>query len=57
MDKKSEWSVSIGVYPGILFGARTYESFYSTTFVLYLPFIDIAFEVFKDVDEYIEDEE
>lgn len=57
MDKKSEWSVSIGVYPGILFGARTYESFYSTTFVLYIPFIDIAFEVFKDVDEDIEDEE
>ena len=47
MDKKSEWSVSIGVYPGILFGARTYDSPYSTMYILYLPFVDISLEIFK----------
>jgi hypothetical protein len=39
------WSISIGFYPGILFGFRTYEEKDFNTHVLYLPFVDIAFEI------------
>ena len=41
------WSLTIGLYPGILFGIRTYEEETYTTHVLYLPFVDIAFEIDK----------
>ena len=36
------WSLELGLYPGILFGFRTYE--YEDLFmhVLYLPFIDLT---------------
>jgi|TARA_R110000868_G_scaffold209598_1_gene459471 hypothetical protein len=39
------WSLTIGFYPGILFGFRTYEEAQSNIHVLYLPFIDVAFEI------------
>ena len=39
------WSLTIGLYPGILFGVRTYEEKDFNTHVLYLPFIDIALEI------------
>ena len=41
------WELSIGVYPGVLFGIRTYEYEDSRLHVLYIPFVDIALEVFK----------
>ena len=41
------WSLSIGTYPGILFGMRTYTEDTQTTHVFYLPFIDLALEVYK----------
>jgi hypothetical protein len=41
------WSISIGFYPGILFGIRTYEESDYSIHVLYLPFVDIAFEIDK----------
>ena len=53
MSKKTEekankvWSLSIGTYPGILLGIRTYHEDQQTTHVLYLPFIDLALEVYK----------
>ena len=40
-------SFSFGVYPGILFGMRTYEEPTQTAYVFYLPFVDVAYEVFK----------
>jgi hypothetical protein len=43
-DEKS-WSLSIGIYPGILFGIRTYEEPTFKTHVLYLPFVDFALEI------------
>ncbi len=46
-EQKKVWSLSIGTYPGILLGARTYDEDNQTTHVLYLPFIDIALEVYK----------
>jgi hypothetical protein len=41
------WSVSIGLYPGILFGMRSYHEEDFTTHVFYLPFIDLAIEIDK----------
>ena len=47
-DKENKiWSLSIGTYPGILLGMRTYYEDQQTTHVLYLPFIDLALEVYK----------
>lgn len=36
------WAIEIGLYPGILFGVRTYKAEFDTTHVLYLPFVDLA---------------
>jgi hypothetical protein len=47
MENKIEksWSVSIGLYPGILFGVRSYKEKTFTTHVFYLPFVDLAIEI------------
>jgi hypothetical protein len=41
------WAVSIGFYPGVLFGMRSYEEENQTAHVFYLPFIDLAIEIYK----------
>lgn len=41
------WSLSLGTYPGILFGMRSYEGDTHKQHVLYIPFIDLAFEIEK----------
>jgi hypothetical protein len=43
-----DWTLSIGIYPGILIGFRSYNEENYSTHVLYLPFIDIALTLFKD---------
>jgi len=49
MEDKEEpsgtWSMALGTYPGVLFGARTYEGPTHTQHVFYLPFVDIAIEI------------
>ena len=45
--EKWNWSLSIGFYPGILFGVRSYNETNQTTHVLYVPFIDIALEIYN----------
>tara|TARA_X000001382_G_scaffold96931_2_gene71308 strand:- start:309 stop:518 length:210 start_codon:yes stop_codon:yes gene_type:complete len=40
-----DWSLSLGTYPGILFGMRTYHGDTHSQTVFYLPFIDLAYEV------------
>ena len=46
MDKeKWNWSLSVGFYPGLLFGCRAYEEKDRLTYVFYLPFVDIALEM------------
>ena len=45
--EKKNWSLSVGFYPGILIGMRTYVGDEQNSYVLYLPFVDIALEVFK----------
>jgi len=42
-----QWSLEIGLYPGILFGMRSYGYETATVHVLYLPFVDIALEIDK----------
>lgn len=42
-----EWILEIGLYPGILFGLRTYPEKEFSQHVLYLPFIDICLTIFK----------
>ena len=39
------WSITIGLYPGILIGYRGYIEETFTTHVIYLPFIDFAIEI------------
>jgi hypothetical protein len=42
------WRISIGLYPGILIGIRSYEQEEGVVMhVLYLPFVDIALEILK----------
>ena len=45
-DKEDKyWCIEIGIYPGILFGSRAYKEEGFTTYVIYLPFVDVAFTV------------
>lgn len=44
---KNNWSLSIGFYPGILLGMRSYNEEVSNTHVLYLPFVDLALEIYN----------
>ena len=48
------WELSLGLYPGILIGFRTYNEENHTVHALYLPFVDIAFTIFND--EYFDKE-
>ena len=41
------WSLSFGFYPGVLLGARSYYEEHQTTHVLYIPFIDLALEIYN----------
>ena len=54
-EQKKQWSLSIGTYPGILFGMRSYEEEGQTTHVFYLPLIDIALEVYNYWDYLIKE--
>ena len=40
-----QWSVSLGFYPGIVVGMRSYHGDTHRQHVIYLPFIDIAIEI------------
>jgi len=43
-----DFELTLGLYPGILLGIRTYPQPHSTLHVLYLPFVDICLELFDD---------
>jgi len=47
-DKMKAFRISIGLYPGVLIGVRTYEQEDVVQHVVYLPFVDIAFEYIKE---------
>ena len=42
------WTLTIGIYPGILIGFRSYNEEDYSIHVLYLPFVDIALTLFND---------
>jgi hypothetical protein len=44
------WVLSAGVYPGILFGIRTYREEESTEYVLYVPFFDVSLTIYNHED-------
>ncbi len=45
MNKETKgWAISVGFYPGVLIGARTYYAEDMTSHVLYLPFFDVPFQ-------------
>jgi hypothetical protein len=46
-----KWELSIGFYPGILIGFRTYEQDDRNNHVLYLPFVDACLTILKDTNE------
>jgi hypothetical protein len=39
------WELSIGLYPGVLLGIRSYPEQDYVQHVLYLPFVDICLEI------------
>ena len=41
------WSLEFGLYPGILFGFRSYEDEEKSIHVLYIPFVDLALFVYN----------
>ncbi len=47
MKEKPTYSIEIGFYPGILFGIRTYDEPEQITYVFYIPFVDLALEIYK----------
>jgi len=50
MDKeiKKNWTLSVGFYPGIVFGIRTYEEPDQTAYVFYMPFVDVSLEIYNN---------
>jgi hypothetical protein len=44
-EENKGWAISIGFYPGVLIGARSYHAEEMTSHVFYLPFIDVAFQI------------
>ena len=41
------WEISIGFYPGVLIGLRSYPGKNRIDHVLYLPFIDFCITIHK----------
>ena len=42
-----DWEFSIGFYPGILLGMRTYTERNKQYHVIYLPFVDFCLTIFR----------
>ena len=42
------WEITIGFYPGILVGFRSYENNDRNNYVLYIPFVDICLTIMKE---------
>lgn len=46
-ESKTAWSIELGLYPGVLFGIRSYTQDDSVIHVLYIPFMDVALTIYK----------
>lgn len=40
------WELSLGLYPGILLGIRSYQGESLTEHVLYLPFFEVCLAIY-----------
>ena len=43
-----DWDISLGLYPGILIGLRTYKKQDITSHVFYLPLIDLCINIYNE---------
>jgi len=43
----NDWELSIGTYPGIVLGFRTYKEVNKTNHVVYIPFVDVCLTINK----------
>ena len=41
------WEFSMGFYPGVLLGMRSYRERNKDNHVIYLPFVDFCLTIFK----------
>ena len=41
------WEFSVGFYPGVLLGMRSYTERNKNNHVMYLPFVDFCLTIFK----------
>jgi len=48
--KEKSWELSVGFYPGILIGFRSYEQPDKDNHVLYIPFLDVCLTITKPVE-------
>ena len=51
-----DWDLSIGFYPGILFGIRTYYNKKGNSHVFYLPLIDLCITIYNERENFNRDE-
>ena len=42
------WEITIGLYPGVLIGMRSYVEKQFVQHVIYIPFVDICLTIYKD---------
>ena len=45
------WEFSVGFYPGVMFGVRTYRERSKNNHVFYLPFVDFCLTIFRKKGE------
>jgi len=48
MKDKIQWEISLGFYPGVLFGLRSYESDTHVNYVFYLPLVDVCITIYNN---------
>jgi len=48
--------MSIGLYPGILIGLRTYRGINKVSHVFYLPLIDLCIDIYNERTDITRDE-
>ena len=45
------WEISLGLYPGVLLGFRSYIDKGVENHVLYIPFVDLCLTIEREIDE------
>jgi hypothetical protein len=45
------WEISLGLYPGVLLGFRSYIDKGVENHVLYIPFVDLCLTIEREINE------